>query len=139
MNLYIKIANGQPVDHPAFMDNLIQAFGAVPSNWEKFIRIERPIPTVYQILDSEEPTYEFNEQLDHWTDVWSLRDMTADEKAAKQQAVKDAWAARPNAANFTAWTFDEATCQYVPPIPRPEGAFKWDGATNSWVEIKPVA
>jgi hypothetical protein len=138
MNLYIKIENGKPVDHPAFMDNLIQAFGAVPSNWEQFIRIERPVPTVYQILDSQEPTYEFNEQLGYWTDTWALRDMTDVEKTAKQQAIKDAWAAKPNVANFLAWIFNEDTCQYEPPIPRPEGAFKWDGATNSWVAIAPA-
>jgi hypothetical protein len=42
--------------------------------------------------------------------------MTAEEKAAKQQATKDAWAALPNRENFSAWSFDETTCTYIPPV-----------------------
>ena len=138
MNLYIQIENGKPINHPALMDNLMAAFnGIVPPNWEKFIRVERPIPTVYQVLVSEESTYEFNEATGYWMDIWALRDMTVDEKAAKQQQAKELWAQRPNLVNFSAWTFNEATCQYEPPIPRPTDgkAYRWDGATNSWVEF----
>jgi hypothetical protein len=133
MNLYIQIENENPVNHPAFEDNLMAAFGSIPAHWESFIRVERPTLTVYQVLNNEESTYEKVNGV--WTDVWSIRDMTEQEKTAKQQAFKDTWATNPNVANFTAWTFDEATCQYVPPIPKPDGAFKWDGATNSWVAL----
>lgn len=137
MNLYIQIENENPINHPALMDNLISAFGVVPDNWKPFIRVQRPIPSVYQILVSEEPTYEFNEATGYWMDTWVLRDMTAEEKAAKQQAAKDLWAQRPNLANFSAWIFNENTCQYEPPIPYPTDskAYRWDGATNSWVEF----
>jgi hypothetical protein len=137
MNLYIETENNNPINHPAFEDNLIQAFGKVPDHWETFIRVERPIPSVYQVLDSQEPTYQKVNGV--WTDVWTVRDMTADEKAAKQQAAKDLWAQRPNLANFSAWTFNEDTCQYEPPIPMPTDGkpYRWDGATNSWVEITP--
>ena len=46
-------------------------------------------------------------------------------------AVRDAFIA-PEPAN--AIGFDEETCQYLPPTPRPtEGDFRWDGTTNSWV------
>ena len=136
MNLYIETdENGNTKNHPAFEDNLIQAFGKVPDHWETFVRVERPIPSVYQVLDSQDPTYEKVNGV--WTDVWALRDMTAEEKAAKQQAAKDLWAQRPNLANFSAWTFNEATCQYEPPIPYPTDGkiYRWDGATNSWVEF----
>lgn len=134
MELYIQIENNQPVNHPAFGDNLRQAFGAIPTNWEPFERIERPAPGVYQLLESDQPTYQ---KIDgRWKDVWALRDMTAAEKAAKQQAVKDAWAAREQAANWSAWTFNEVTCQYDPPTPRPdpvEGKIVfWCGADNAW-------
>jgi len=134
MNLYIQTdANGQPVNHPAFEDNLLQAFHAIPAHWEPFVRVERPIPGVYQVLDSEEPTYQKVNGV--WTDVWSLRDMTDAEKTAKQQAVQTAWAARPNLSNFSAWTFDATTCAYVPPIPMPTDgkSYFWQGTTNSWV------
>lgn len=133
MNLYIQTENGNAINHPAFEDNLIQAFGKVPDHWEAFIRVERPVPTIYQVLDSQEPTYQ--KINDIWTDVWAIRDMTANEIIAKQQKVKNLWGRMPNASNFTAWTFNEATCQYEPPIPKPEGVFKWDGATNSWIAL----
>lgn len=139
MSLYIQIENGQPVNHPAFEANLIQAFGQVPSNWEPFIRVERPVPGVYEVLDSQEASYQ--KVNGTWTDVWSIRPMTQAEKDAKQQAVKDAWAARDQAANWAAWVFNEATCAYEPPTPRPapdqtkldQGIFTfWCGADNNW-------
>lgn len=139
MNLFIQVENGQTVNHPAFEDNLIQAFGQVPANWEPFIRVERPIPGVYEVLDSETATYQKVDGV--WKDVWALRPMTQAEKTAKQQAVKDDWAAREQAANWSAWVFNEDTCQYDPPIPRPapdqtkldQGIFTfWCGADNNW-------
>ena len=68
-----------------------------------------------------------------------MRDMTSDEITAKQQAEKDMWLALPNRENFTAWTFNEDTCQYEPPIPRPTDGkiYRWNGITNSWVEFIP--
>jgi hypothetical protein len=132
MKLYIQIENDQPINHPVFEDDLMQEFGAIPTNWELFTRVERPVATVYQVFDSEEPTYA---KLDGvWTDVWVMRDMTNAEKATKQQEAKDAWAVLPNRNNFTAWVFDENTCLYEPPIPRPEDVTKyfWQGTTASW-------
>lgn len=139
MNLYIQVANGQTVNHPAFEDNLIQAFGSVPSHWEPFARVERPVPGVYEVLDSEIPTYQKINGV--WTDVWVLRPMTEEEKAAKQQAVITAFNNREQAENWSAWTLDEATCTMIPPIPRPEPdaskleqriATLWCGADNNW-------
>lgn len=135
MNLYIQIENGQPINHPAFEDNLIEAFGSVPSDWEVFVRVEQPIPNVYQILESTESTYQKVDGV--WTDVWSLRDMTDAEKSAKQQEVKDSWNSVPR-PNLVAWTFDEATCSYQPPIPKPTDGqdYFWQGTTNTW-QVKP--
>jgi len=137
MNLYIQVENGQTVKHPAFEDNLLQAFESIPSNWEPFVRVERPTLSIYQVFDPEEPSYQKVNGV--WTDVWSLRDMTDAEKAEKQQAVKDAWAANPNASNYTAWTFNVETCFYVPPIPYPNDGenYFWQGTTNSWVVQPP--
>jgi hypothetical protein len=118
MNLYIETENGVIKNHPAFEDNLIQAFGVVPARWEPFTRVERPVPSVYQVVESDEPVYAKVDGV--WTDVWTVRDMTAEEKAAVQQAVRDAFNTRPQAENWSAWTLDEATCTVVPPIPRPE-------------------
>ena len=114
MNLYIETENGQVKNHPAFEENLMQAFGAVPEHWEPFLRIEPPALTVYQVFDDPQVTYE--KVNDVWTDVFHVRDMTPEEKLAKQQQVKDAWASLPNNENFSAWVFDEITCAYKPPV-----------------------
>ena len=135
MKLYIQIENGQPINHPAFEDNLMQAFGEIPAHWEEFVRPERPVPGLYQVMP-EAPTYEKVDGV--WTDVWAIRDMTAEEKAAKQQATRDAFNAREHATNWSAWTLDEATCTMVPPTPRPEPVegvtVFWCGADNAWKE-----
>ena len=137
MKLYIQIENDQPINHPVFEDALMQAFGAIPTHWELFTHVERPVATVYQIFDSEEATYAKLNNV--WTDVWAIRNMTNAEKAIKQQKVKDAWAALPSRDNFAAWMFDENTCMYEPPIPRPknDAEYLWQGTTGSWVS-RPV-
>ena len=135
MNLYIQTENGQPVNHPAFESNLIAAFGGVPDHWKPFVRVERPTLGVYEVLESQDAAYEFVDGV--WTDVWTVRPMTAEEIAAVRQQVIDAWALIPNAFNFTAWVLDEATLRMVPPIPRrvEEGKiFRWSGADNNWKE-----
>lgn len=139
MSLYIQVENGQAINHPAFENNLIQAFGKIPINWEPFVRVERPMPGIYEVLDSDKAIYQKVNGV--WTDVWSLRSMTQSEKDAQQQAVKDAWAAREQAANWSAWIFNEATCEFDPPIPRPPPdptklrqkiMTFWCGADNNW-------
>ncbi|NBU72775.1 MAG: hypothetical protein EBS53_15255 [Bacteroidetes bacterium] len=146
MNLYIEIIDGQTINHPAFEDNLLNAFGSIPAHWEPFVRVERPTLGVYDVLESNEPTYEKVNGV--WTDVWSIRAMTNVEKAAKQQEVKDVFNAREQAENWSAWTFDEATCSMQPPIPRPapdeakirQGIMTfWCGADNNWKDtpVKP--
>ena len=138
-DLYIQVDINQAVNHPAFENNLIQAFGAVPSNWEPFIRVERPVPNVYQVLDSDVPTY--SKVGGVWTDVWSLRPMTDEEKVAKQQKVIAAFNNREQSENWSAWVLDEDTCTMQPPIPRPapdEAKLAqriltfWCGADNNW-------
>jgi len=141
MNLYIETENGVTKNHPAFEDNLIQAFGSVPEHWEPFTRVERPTIDTYQIIESDETVYAKINGV--WSDVWSMREMTAEEKTAKQQGVRDAFNAREQAENWSSWTLDEATCTMIPPIPRPEPDQSkldakimtfWCGAENNWKE-----
>ena len=139
MNLYIQTQDGQPINHPAWEDNLIEAFGSIPENWEPFVRVEKPTPTMYQVLEAEEPVY--TKVAGVWTDVWSLRDMTAEEKAIKQENTRSSFSTREYVENWSAWTFDEATNTMIPPIPRPEPdqtkldvgiRTVWCGADNNW-------
>ena len=136
MNLYIETENGAIKNHPAFEDNLMQAFGSVPAHWEPFTRVERPVPGVYQVLESQEAVYTKVDGV--WTDVWIVREMTAEEKTTKQQAVITAFNEREYASNWSAWTLDESSCMMVPPIPRPEPVegvlVMWCGADNNWKE-----
>jgi len=142
MNLYIETENGASKNHPAFEDNLIQAFGAIPPHWEPFTRVECPVPGIYQVLESDVPTYA--KVAGVWTDVWALRNMTQEEKTAKQQSVITAFNEREQSQNWSAWTLDESTCTMQPPIPRPapvEGVLlKWCGIDNNWknTPVKPV-
>jgi hypothetical protein len=72
MSLYIKIENGRAVDHPALEENLMKVYGAIPSNYEPFVRGEKPI--------SDEPDDRtFKKIIDHvgyekvdgtWTDTY---------------------------------------------------------------------
>jgi hypothetical protein len=141
MELYIRIKDGQPFEHPIFGDNFRQAFPEVdvnnlPPEFARFERIASPILDVYEVMVSYEPTYELIDGV--YKDVWHKRDMTAEEKTAKQQEVIATFRSRDQAENWSAWTLDEATCSMIPPIPRParvEGMlFLWCGADNNWKE-----
>lgn len=96
MKLYIQVQNEQTVNHPALEENLIQAFGSIPSNWEPFERIERPTIGIYQVLENENPTYQKIDGI--WKDVWSIREMTQEEKDAvdeKQRKINAALNEKP--------------------------------------------
>jgi len=148
MELYIRIKDGQPFKHPILRDNFCQAFPDVdvnnlPPEFARFERIERPVLGMYEVMVSEDPTYELVDGV--YKDVWQKRDMTAEEKETTRQvaikAAQDFWAARLQAENWSAWVLNEETFQYEPPIPRPEpdqtkldAGIKtfWCGADANW-------
>lgn len=145
MDLFIRVdENGNAVEHPIFGDNFREAFPHIdtnnlPTEFAKFVRVSRPTLGVYEFLASNEPTYQKIDGV--FTDVWDIREMTSEEKTAKQQKVKDTFNSRPQAENWSAWVFDEETCTMQPPIPRPERneekialgiATFWCGAENGW-------
>lgn len=138
MELFIRIKDGQPFEHPIFGDNFRQAFPDVdinnlPPEFAKFERVERPTIGLYEVLESEQPTYQLIDGI--YKDVWLIRQMTVEEKLAKQQEIKDAWAALPNRENFVEWYFEEESGTYQPPIPRPKDKeVFWQGSTSSWVD-----
>jgi hypothetical protein len=113
----------------------------LPAEFARFVRVPRPTLGVYEVLVSEDPTYQLVAGV--FTDVWDVRAMTDVEKFEKQQTAKNFFNARPQAENWAAWLFDETTCTMQPPITRPNkdqaqialGIFTyWCGAENGWKE-----
>ena len=134
MDLFIRVVDGAPFEHPIFGDNFRDAFPDIdpdnlPSNFARFVRIERPVIGVYEVCDS--CTYEWDG--DTVTDVHHVRNMTAEEKTAKQDEAKAIWAKN----GYASWVFNEETCSFEAPIARPvdEKEYRWDEATLSWIEV----
>ena len=130
MELYIRIKDGLPFEHPIFGDNFRQAFigldtDNLPPEFAKFVRVERPKLGPFEVYVG--CTYELVNGV--WTDVHNVRPMTAEEKTAK--IAKARTRLQPN------WTLNEETLQSSPP-PRPtvKGAYpyKFDIETNQWLE-----
>ena len=134
MELFIRIKDGQPFEHPILGDNFRQAFPNVdtnnlPAEFARFVRVAPPAIGVYQ----KNQTVSYQMVNGAYTDVFSVEQMTAEEIAAKQQALKDAWAEN----GFASWVFNESNCSFEAPTPRPtDGKFyQWDEPTTSWVEV----
>jgi len=104
-DLYIKVENGQVVDHPTLGGNLLEFYSSIPDNYQPFIRVARPTPTAYQVV-SNESTYQQVNGI--WTDVWGVRDMTPQEKQDKIDRV----IALPHPEN---WVFDAEICKWKDP------------------------
>jgi hypothetical protein len=128
MNLYIETENGKPKNHPAFEENLLQAFGVIPDNWVSFVRVERPVIDVYEVYEGV--TYELIGDL--YNDVHHVRQMTEEEKTIKQNEVIVEWD-----NHFPSWVFNELLCSFEPPIPYPQDGnqYRWDEPSLSWIEL----
>jgi hypothetical protein len=154
MELFIRVdENGNAVQHPMLGANVREAFPHIdlnnlPPEFARFVRTPRPtILGVYEVFDDEAPPYQLVDGV--FTDVWPTRNMTDVEKTEKQQKLQEKFNGAPDAANFSTWVLDEATCTMQPPIPRPPkdptkialNIFTyWCGAENAWKDTpaKPV-
>ena len=135
MELFIRIVDGQPFEHPIFGDNFRQAFPDVdvnnlPPEFARFERVACP-SLVYATLNSPQPSYQWVNGV--VKDVWDVTQMTEQEKAAKQEAVKSEWAIKGHAS----WSFNDELCTFLPPVPYPTDGklYNWDEATTSWIEF----
>lgn len=135
MSLYIRLKNNQPFEHPITEQNLLQALPNIdlnnlPTYIARFVSTPKPSASIYQIIDES-----YNIENNIVTQTWAVRDMTAEEKLAKQQAVKLTASNRDDPS----LVFDPATCQFVPPLPYPNDGktYEWSSASNAWVEIIP--
>lgn len=140
MKLYIQVKDGKPINHPAFEENLLQAFETIPDDWEPFDRKPRLPVGIYQVIDEKNSFYAKVNGV--WTDVWIVRNMTANEKLASQKHVHDMWKNLPYSSNFSAWIYNEAVNMYEPPFPYPEDPpegfqYRWSGPDNDW-KLAPI-
>ena len=134
MELFIRIKNGQPFEHPITEDNFRQAFPHIdtnnlPSEFVKFVPSAQPNIGTYEV--QEESTYVLGGGV--CTDVYNIRAMTEEEVAAKQNRVKNYWAT----VGYASWVFNEEVCLFEPPTPMPNDGkmYVWDEPTISWVEV----
>lgn len=133
MNLYIRLENGQPVEHPLIEANLIHLgidLNNLPENYTRFERTPAPELGVYETYNGV--TYEWVNGV--VSDVHHVRPLTAQEKTEKQNKVKEYWAT----FGYPSWTFNEEFCNFDPPTPDPTtetNLYQWDESTLSWVEV----
>jgi hypothetical protein len=86
MELFIRIVDGKPVNHPIVKENLLMAFPDVDldttSDFMLFERVAMPQLEKYQVHVGT--TYELIDGV--YKDVHEVRDMTQEEKDAKDAA-----------------------------------------------------
>ena len=133
--LYIRIVNGRPVDHPMLRSNIAAAFPEVdfdnlPDWLARFERIAKPVPGIYEIVNG--PIYVVDGNV--VKDQWILRPMTEDEKLIKQNRTRQNFVNDSNGQKST-WVFDEERCCFVPPVPYPldMAAYEWSESGQTWV------
>jgi hypothetical protein len=88
MNLYIRLQNGEPFEHPILEDNFVLAFPDVDTNnlpleFARFVRIPPPDLGVYE----KNQTVSYGLVDGVWTDVFSCEQMTSEERATKQSEI----------------------------------------------------
>lgn len=140
MELFIRIKDGQPFEHPIFGDNFREAFPDVDVNNlpPEFARFERVAPPVWGPYDKNQRVQYARGTNGVYRDVWLCDKMTVEEIKAKQDEVKAQWAAIPDTPK--SWTFDETLCEFVAPVPLPSNGkpYRWDENSLSWIEITKV-
>lgn len=86
MELFIRIVDGKPFEHPIFGDNFREAFPDIdvnnlPPEFAKFDRIPKPTANMFEVVEG--PVYEWVDGI--VSDIWTIRSMTAEEEAQKRQ------------------------------------------------------
>lgn len=128
----IKIENNNPVGHPIAKENFAQAFpdanlNNLPQGFAFFERVPRPLLGPYEVHESTTYAWSGNKVVD----VHNIRAMTAEEKLKQQNFTKSVW----KDVGHASWIFDEQTCSFTPPVPRPNDGkiYRWDESTLSWI------
>jgi hypothetical protein len=136
MELFIRVVDGQPFEHPIFGDNFREAFPDVdvdnlPAEFARFERVAQPHTAgVYEV---EEYTYQWVDGV--VKDVWVTRPMTDAEKSEKVVALT-------NSANATIAFFKSTVQDKIDHAPNEEARQTWidfAAQVNAWVLVDPAA
>lgn len=131
MNLFIKIKDNKPFDHPILEDNMRMLFDDFDSNNppEGFAKFER--------IDLKAGHYDIYTELPYFIDTdgvvknGTVRPMTPEEKQTK---INDMLQSKP----FESWIFNEEEYRWDPPVPRPDGGlYYWNETTKEWLLYDP--
>lgn len=127
--LFIRVENGQPVDHPVIEWNLRMFHPDLdphnpPAPYEKFNRVDPPDGGRWSVI--EQLPYAKVDGV--WSDVFSVRAMTEEEKDAVRANIRAGFVFADQ------WTFDEDKCEWIPPVPYPTDGkqYYWDVLSRDW-------
>ena len=131
MELYIRIKDGKPFEHPIMGDNFRAAFPEIDINNlpSEFMRFDKQ--------DIEIGIYEVFEERPYFIDGDNVKNgikrlMTAEEKEEKINNIKAIW----EIVGFPSWVLNEVTGEFEAPIPKPDNVrkYRWNEDIINWVE-----
>ena len=143
MELYIRVKDGKPFEHPMVAENFKQAFPDVdvnnlPSQFARFTRVKSPsdieLPVgPYEVLKCSYVLID-----DVYTDVWGKLQLTDAEKTEKQLITKASWVSSERGKSLPSWIFNESDCTMQPPVEYPSDGkeYRWDEEIINWIEIE---
>ena len=100
MELFIKVVDGQVIDHPVTKVNLMYAFGnEIPQEYIPFNRVFEPVPGHYEIVSG--PEYVLDSENNVVNEVWSVTPMTEQQKQEKIDDFKARWLTN---TGWNSWT-----------------------------------
>ena len=133
MDLFIRIENGSPVDHPITLENLQMVYPGFdpanpPENFMPFVKLGVPYRDFFEVYEGVTYIMESN----YVTETHHVRPMTSEEKQnyindLKQQFIEN--------GGDEDWYFDENLLTFVPSVPYPTDGQKymWDKDNNIWI------
>lgn len=135
MELFIRIVDGKPFEHPIFGDNFREAFPDVdvnnlPPEFARFDRIPKPTADMFEVVEG--PVYEWIDGI--VCDVWAIRSMTAEEEAQKRQDLSD----NANAAVEFSKNMAQQNANTAPSEAAKQAWLDYFAELNSWSLVDPV-
>lgn len=131
MNLFIQIADGQPVNHPMLETNVLEFYGVIPEDFVPFHRVSfNDTGLTCGVFQKTISIYVNKDGT--WQDEWAVVDMTPEERQEKIDRVQS----KPPGLNMV---LDTETLKWSPAIEKPKGAYIWNNTTGEWVKyVRPT-